>query len=204
LPDDATRDHNPVVYVMVRGRVYDDLNNLAFVVKDAFGYEPEVYALRGHDYPYRIVIPRAHWALVVGNLASGIDYPNFKSAVTKKQGTDRHDLYMRVWSTMNGAELELERMRERRKKRPPPGPQGALDWASPGRPRDRYAEPDPRSDDDMAALYDGVEPGSSAWYDMLAHAEDAAVTLDPPKPKPKRRRQKPAKKRGKKANGKRS
>lgn len=193
LPESATRDENRVPHVMVRARVYDDLNNLAFVVKDLFGYEPEVYALKHHDYPYRIVIPREHWAAVVGNLASGINYPNFKNAVTAKQGPERHDLYMRVWSDLYRAEDDLERMKDRRRKVRNGERQGSLEWATPGRRRSRGPEDDPRSDSDMAALYDGLEPGSSAWYSMLASTEPEPV--DPP-----RQRRKPRKKKGRKSS----
>jgi hypothetical protein len=191
LPNDATRKDDPVVYVMVRARVYDDLNNLAFKVQELLGYEPEVYALKHHDYPYRIVIQRAHWAQVVGNLASGVDYPNFKSAVTRRQGMARHDLYMRVWSALYGAEEELDRIKARRKKQAERNRQGTLDWASPAPSHSL----DPRSDSDMEAMY----AGSPALYDLLAQTEDAAVVMDPPKPEPRRRRQKPRKKKGRKS-----
>jgi len=169
LPPEAAT----VPHVMVRARVYGDLNELSSLYRREYGAEPPIYALKGHDYPYRAIMPRSHWAQMMVLLVERIDYSNFKNAVTRRQGNERHDLYMKIWSVMYGAEVKLERAKEafKRRFRPEPtlrdyepvlrsggnyGHQESLPWAN-----------DPRSDGDLQAL---CEEG---WYGD-----------DPPEPKP--------------------
>lgn len=79
--------------IVVRARVREDLAPL------------EANSLRGveaigGDYEFRVRVPRAVWEEFLASEAAAIDYPNFKSAVTKAQGWYRHDVYMSVWSVL--------------------------------------------------------------------------------------------------------
>jgi len=53
------------------------------------------------DYPWRAVLTRSEWGrflvLETENLKDG----NFKSRVMDTAGRDRHDAYLRVWSTLH-------------------------------------------------------------------------------------------------------
>ena len=103
-------DESRAPWVMVRARVREDLVNLGEVCVRTGQEVHEILEWEGRDYPYRVIMPRSQWAVLVGTLAVEIDYPNFKSEVTKVQGRYRHTLYGRVWGVMYGAErwLKLE------------------------------------------------------------------------------------------------
>lgn len=106
--------HQQSGHIMVRARVRDDLDRLIELhQRMLLAGDPEVLELPGHDYPYRIVIPHAEWIELATQLAVDIDYSNFKNAVedqarTRSAGTARHDLYLKVWRVMNGAETWLK------------------------------------------------------------------------------------------------
>ena len=171
-------DWETVPYIMVRGRVRDDLVRLDEFVAARFGRTKgtgaAIFELPGHDYPYRMLIAHKDWEVTVAALVADVDYSNFKNAVTsnartRAEGNARHDLYMKVWSVMHGAERWLQdRLRGRRTGGRGQGSLGF--WMSPQRPKS-----DPRSDDDMQALY-----GSRGWQEWLDEDEDAAVVTDLP------------------------
>ena len=89
---------------MVRARVREDLVNLAKRLGSA---EDNISEESPSDYPYRLLVPRAVFADVIGEMLLNLDYDNFKNAVTRKQGSARHNLYMDVWAVMNDAEAYL-------------------------------------------------------------------------------------------------
>lgn len=122
-------------WLMVRARVREDLVNLLDVCKQLGAPEPEILQWKGRDYPYRVIIPRRQWEMIMEHLCSEIDYPNFKGEVTKTQGWERHVLYGRVWGVMNGAErwLALEEIKEEeRRKRYRDNPLLPFDPEDPG------------------------------------------------------------------------
>lgn len=108
-------------WMMVRGRVREDIKNLlslwyelhAAEVEQGMtllvpGEEHEVIEWSGRDYPYRLIMPREHWATCMERLSSNIDYPNFKNEVKAVQDKNRARLYGRVWGVMYGAERALK------------------------------------------------------------------------------------------------
>lgn len=163
-----------VGHIMVRARVREDLVRLvAEHQRFGMGDRPEILDLPGHDYPYRIVIPKAEWIALAARLAEMIDYSNFKSAVEEKAldgfaGQARHDLYMKVWGVMHGAEGWLrKRVADLHR---PRGQQGGFNfWESPG----RY-HGDPRTDADMQADYNTAR----GWEEWLEEDEETAVVCD--------------------------
>jgi hypothetical protein len=91
--------------LQIRARVRVDLDNLRSLHLPELSKTVE---LQNRDYPYRAYCTKEEWAGALVSLALAVDYSNFKSAVTKTQGNQRHDLYMQVWSAMNDAERKLK------------------------------------------------------------------------------------------------
>jgi len=81
--------------VVVRARDREDLENLREFIPGI-----KVVELPNRDYEYRAFVKRHVWERTIRKLTAEIDYTNFKDSVTDKMGHKRHDLYMRVWSTM--------------------------------------------------------------------------------------------------------
>lgn len=100
------RDDPKLLYV--RARVKGDLEQLKAKCLPNLGDIAETPT--GADYPYRALAWRTEFADAMSKAVFDIDYPNFKSGVTKTQGSARHDLYMKVWSVMKTAEEQLKRM----------------------------------------------------------------------------------------------
>jgi len=80
--------------VIVRSRYHDDIVKLSQV----FGLPLELTPLR--DYPYRIGIKKCDWSMFLFEQAEGIDYVNFKEVIMQRQGVERHDDYLGVWSLL--------------------------------------------------------------------------------------------------------
>lgn len=100
-------EYKDTVNVMVRARVKSDLEGLKGLWELLWPEPlPPIQTLR-HDYPYRMVMPRKRWALLVENMAEEIDYRKFKDAVSAAQGPERYSLYVQVWSVLYDAERKL-------------------------------------------------------------------------------------------------
>lgn len=70
--------------VMVRARCIAHLNNLqkrfpALAVGN-------ILETPNHDYRYRLVIPKASWTAIIGELAQEQEWSNFKNETAKYQG----------------------------------------------------------------------------------------------------------------------
>jgi hypothetical protein len=94
--------------IVVRGRVRSDLVALVKLVdrKVPIGG-------KATDYPHRVVLSRDEWNGALAQMSEAIDYTNFKDSVTARQGHERHDVYMRVWSALH----QLSHMGGRRRRR---------------------------------------------------------------------------------------
>jgi hypothetical protein len=70
--------------VMVRARCIDHLRSLQkrFPALAA----GEILELPNRDYRYRLIIPKAAWAEIVGELAQEQEWSNFKNEAAKYQG----------------------------------------------------------------------------------------------------------------------
>lgn len=81
--------------VLVRARVREDLERIGELIGPlTIEHTPEA------DYAYRATVTRERWSACLGQLASEIDYPNFKDAVAARQGYERAATYHRVWSDL--------------------------------------------------------------------------------------------------------
>ncbi len=79
--------------VIVRGRTREDIEALRHQIPSIEPFEdPDA------DYRYRAVVAKADWALALTELATDLDYRNFKSAVAERQGYDRAAIYGKVWA----------------------------------------------------------------------------------------------------------
>jgi hypothetical protein len=93
--------------VLIRGRIKGDLEKLKEKYLPNLGEVVETPT--GADYPYRALAWKVEYAEAVKKIALEINYTNFKSSVPD---TNRHNLYMQVWSIMKNAEATLRRMHD--------------------------------------------------------------------------------------------
>jgi hypothetical protein len=89
--------------LLVRARTHDDIDALREQIPTLEPFE-DPHA----DYRHRAVVGRAEWVAALAQLASEVDYDNFKNAVADHQGRERSGLYARIWSIL----LELQRSRD--------------------------------------------------------------------------------------------
>jgi hypothetical protein len=76
--------------LLVRGRVKGDIERV-------FPKAKVLVTPRG-DYRFRAEVPAATVAKAIAGQIKSIEYDNFKNSVTED---DRHEAYMRIWSSMN-------------------------------------------------------------------------------------------------------
>ena|SRR5581483_10783196 len=81
--------------LLVRARAREDLEALRDQIPNL-----RISSDRTADYRWRAVVTRGEWIAAVAQLATEIDYDNFKSAVAARQGAKRERLYARVWAEM--------------------------------------------------------------------------------------------------------
>lgn len=61
-----------------------------------------------NDYEYRVYLTHEQWAEYVAGAALRINYSNFKDEVTRRQGNQRHNVYLRVWGVLNDGLGDIE------------------------------------------------------------------------------------------------
>ncbi len=93
--------------VLVRARAHEDLRKLTGVLGQI-----DILETPDGDYRWRTTVTRRAWTGALVLLAAEIDYPNFKSEVAERQGSERAAAYGRVWSVMH--ELQERTARRRR------------------------------------------------------------------------------------------
>ena len=88
--------------MMVRARREAHLQNLQKRFPASAG--AEIVSLPGHDYRYRLVIPKATWVTIVAELAQEQEWSNFKNEARRFQGAegaDYVDALHSVWEVMH-------------------------------------------------------------------------------------------------------
>lgn len=158
----ASQDSDTDLLIRVRHR--EDLNALMHRFKIP---KNKVLAYAGSDYAFRIVIPKADFATFVAEQALAIDYSNFKSEVTKRQGIKRHDIYMQVWTALLavGRLPGAERGRAKALRQTPDRPSR---WALPSWTTSNTLT---FTDDDLAQLYDNDWFEDEPRIDWVRHAD---------------------------------
>ena len=86
--------------VLVRARAREDLEFLREQIRKL-----RIYSDLSADYRWRAIATRAEWVAALAQLASEIDYDNFKSAVSVRLGYERSRVYEHVWGEL----LSLQR-----------------------------------------------------------------------------------------------
>ncbi|WP_292933055.1 hypothetical protein [Novosphingobium sp. PASSN1] len=81
----------------IRSRVRSDLENLRDRYLPDMG---EIGDSTASDYRFRAVAPRDAVSAAMAALVAGIDYSNFKSAVSVTQGYGRAEVYGHVWGEL--------------------------------------------------------------------------------------------------------
>lgn len=90
--------------IMVRARVREHLEALRGRFHKLIG-GADILESEAADYRYRIIIKRAHWIEIATELATEIEYGNFKDECKKnvnQTGWDYINALMRTWGTMYG------------------------------------------------------------------------------------------------------
>lgn len=83
--------------VLVRGRVYQDLQQL----RDT--YIPDAGDIKnkaGTDYPFYYSVRQDAWAEALNEIAMDIDYTDFKKTITDEAGAGRANIYAGVWQEL--------------------------------------------------------------------------------------------------------
>lgn len=122
-------DETNMSNLLVRGRFKGDLERLFP------GRKAEITPQR--DYRFRMSIPRQEVAARYTELMATITYDNFKDACPK----DRHDPYLRIWSTLYSE--QTRRLPNRRRKVP----------KAPSRRRDDYFDSRSYSQDEFDSFF---------------------------------------------------
>jgi len=81
--------------LLVRARAREDLEALKEQIPNL-----RISSDRTADYRWRAVVTRGEWIAAIAQLATEIDYENFKNSVADRQGPERERLYARVWAEM--------------------------------------------------------------------------------------------------------
>lgn len=85
----------------IRARVREDLENLCRL-DSLRSYADTIEESALSDYRFRIYPKREDWSEAAADLSEQIDYDNFKSAVARRQGSERAGTYHRVWDILYG------------------------------------------------------------------------------------------------------
>lgn len=150
--------------VRVRSRIDGDLQKLKEKFLPNLGEITEQG--KGADYPYVALAWRTELAEAMQKAVMAIDYTNFKSGISRTQGSSRHDLYMKVWSAMKDAEATLRRFEkedEEREKNPEKfySQSSGSSWVSVHNP-----PPSLDDDDDKLVVRNGKHIGFQQWLDI--------------------------------------
>lgn len=83
--------------LLVRCRVEDDLLAMLSAIELP---SSQAVSTPKADYPWRAMVARQQWARFLSLEVERLDYSNFKSRVLETQGSERHDVYLRVWTAL--------------------------------------------------------------------------------------------------------
>ena len=96
--------------VMIRARSADHLNNLQQRFPSLAS--AELLTWDDRDYRYRLIVPKAVWAAVAGEIAQEQEWSNFKNEAARYQGRSGsgyvHALH-EVWNVMYGLQEKRNR-----------------------------------------------------------------------------------------------
>jgi hypothetical protein len=104
--------------MLIRARCEKDIKNLYDRYRDKCPSMREPTSDDSRDYRYRLSVSKRDWVKLVAELASNVDYPNFKTAVHQLPDQENKNRpYLEIWSIMHDVQLDEER-HNRKSKRP--------------------------------------------------------------------------------------
>jgi len=92
-------ERTPEDALLVRSRAREDIEDYAGFVEGRTSTRPQIIEIPQADYEHRCTTSRELFAAYLGQHATAIDYPNFKSEVAKTSAF-RARIYQRVWSVL--------------------------------------------------------------------------------------------------------
>jgi hypothetical protein len=96
-------------FVQVRGRVKEDMEELASLAQEKLGMELDIVTAGGTDYAYRFYVSPGQWAELARLLTVDLlDYSNYKNSVHSDHLRD--DAYYDVWRRMNRLQQEKAKL----------------------------------------------------------------------------------------------
>ncbi len=69
--------------VMIRARSREHLENLRERFSDTHIAAAQILSDKGTDYKFRVIIPKAEWALIISQLATEQTWSNFKNEASR-------------------------------------------------------------------------------------------------------------------------
>lgn len=91
----VVRHRDDPTKLIVRCRAEEDLDALREQIPNL-----EVFTDQQADYRWRAVVSEAEWVGALAQIAISIDYDNFKSKVSERQGHERSRIYSHVWGEL--------------------------------------------------------------------------------------------------------
>jgi hypothetical protein len=102
--------------MLIRARCEKDIKNLYDRYRKACPSMRKPTSDENRDYRYRLSIAKRDWVKLVAELASKVDYPNFKSAVHNRPDQEnKSQPYLEIWSIMHAVQLDEERHNKKSK-----------------------------------------------------------------------------------------
>jgi hypothetical protein len=93
--------------MLIRARRGKDIKNLYDRYRDKCPSMRKPTSDETRDYRYRLSISKRDWVKLAAELASEVDYPNFKSAVHDRPDQDNKGRpYLEIWSIMHALQLD--------------------------------------------------------------------------------------------------
>jgi hypothetical protein len=102
--------------MLIRARCEKDIKNLYDRYRDKCPSMRKPTSDENRDYRWRLSISKRDWVKLVAELASEVDYQNFKSAVHDRPDQDNKSRpYLEIWSIMHALQISEERRNIERK-----------------------------------------------------------------------------------------
>jgi len=93
--------------MLIRARCKRDIQNLYSRYRKACPSMRKPTSDETRDYRWRLSISKRDWVKLAAELASEVDYPNFKSAVhDRPDQANKSRAYAEVWATMHQVQVE--------------------------------------------------------------------------------------------------
>jgi hypothetical protein len=111
----TVKDQQEPGRMLIRARCEKDIRNLYDRYRKTCPSMRKPTTDETRDYRYRLSISKRDWVKLAAELASEVDYPNFKSAVHRRRDqANKGQAYAEVWATMHRLQVEAAELRPKR------------------------------------------------------------------------------------------